>query len=129
MNDRYLYKAKRTDNGEWIEGYLFFSWEKAYILWGTINGVPDMVEADPSTLCQCTGLKDRNGKLIWENDIIRFTLTGETGIFEYREDAAAFMASSPEKTRTSFAGDWKGRTGIEAVGNLFDSPELLEVGE
>lgn len=72
MNNRHLYKAKRMDNGEWVEGYLFFSWERAYILWGTINGVPDMIEVDPSTICQCTGLTDKNDKPIWENDIVVF---------------------------------------------------------
>lgn len=68
MNDRYLYKAKRTDNLERVSGYLFCIWSDIYILWGTINGTPDMIRVEPSTLCQCTGLKDKNGKLIWEND-------------------------------------------------------------
>ena len=47
-----LYKAKRKDNGKWIEGYLFCIWEKAYILWGTTNGIPNMVEVDPETICE-----------------------------------------------------------------------------
>ena len=70
MNNRYLYRAKRKDDGEWVEGYLYGIWERRYILWGMTNDVPDMIEVDPSTICQCTGLRDKNGKLIWENDIM-----------------------------------------------------------
>lgn len=64
MEDRYLFKAKRVDNGEWVQGYLYGIWEKGYILWGMTNDVPDMIEVEPSTICQCTGLKDDNGNLI-----------------------------------------------------------------
>lgn len=66
MENRYLFKAKRKDNGEWVQGYLYGIWEKRYILWGMTNDIPDMIEVDPSTICQCTGLKDKNSKLIWE---------------------------------------------------------------
>ena len=68
MNDRYLYRAKRKNWRElpkemwWVEGYLYGIWERRYILWGMTNDVPNMVEVDPSTICQCTGLRDKNGK-------------------------------------------------------------------
>ena len=51
MDDRYLFKAKRIDNGEWVQGYLYGIWEKRYILWGMTNDVPNMIEVDPSTIC------------------------------------------------------------------------------
>lgn len=70
MNNRYLFRAKRIDNGDWSYGYLYGIWEIKYILWGMTNDVPNMTEVDPSTICQCTGLKDKNGNLIWENDIM-----------------------------------------------------------
>lgn len=86
MEERYLFKAKRADNREWVIGNLiqnpFFKGVRSWIsseqedktrlrsisrtqaLWNSI-------EVDSSTICQCTGLKDETGKLIWENDIIR----------------------------------------------------------
>lgn len=72
MNDRYLYRAKRIDNGKWVCGYLYGIWERKYILWGMTNDVPNMVEVDPSTICQCTGKTDTEENLIFEHDIVSF---------------------------------------------------------
>lgn len=128
MEDRYLFKAKRIDNREWVQGYLYGIWEKRYILWGMINDMPNMIEVDPSTICQCTGLKDKNGKLIWENDIVRdeygnfykafwqndyyqFSFCAKTGVFPIGAKWNLWSFKSSE---------------IEVVGNIFDNKESLE---
>lgn len=133
MNNRHLYKAKRMDNGEWVEGNLFFSWERAYILWGTTNDIPNMVEVDPSTLCQCTGLTDKNDKPIWENDIVEATgrVFGMVRFGKYGDTETDYgFYIEWDKTQPYWRNDfgyW--RKDIKVIGNIFDNPELLEVGE
>ena len=132
MNDRYLYRAKRTDNGEWTYGYLYGIWERKYILWGMTNDVPNMTEVDPSTICQCTGLKDKNGKLIWENDIMCGHLDDK-----FPEDITytrvlwrknGFCTNERNSLDFELLDDFD-KEYFEVCGNIFDNPELLEVGE
>ena len=155
MNYRYLYRAKRIDNGEWVEGYLYGIWERRYILWGMTNDVPDMIEVDPSTICQCTGLRDKNGKLIWENDIVDFLghkgkVMYECGSFgiAYREcidweeiesnicsvtgcDNALYACENDNyislwEIYWNFNDTDYSVNTVDVIGNIFDNTELLE---
>lgn len=129
MEDRYLFKAKRVDDGEWIVGglvrYGFTGKEKYYI-------VPDYasdlyaIEIDPNTICRCTGSKDKNGNLIWENDIVKAKYSD--GFEEITEVAYSKNGYSPYLNEYECEGCCCRCevTEIEVIGNTFDNPELLE---
>lgn len=140
MEDRYLFKAKRLDNGEWVIGNLiqnpFFKGVRSWIsseqedktrlrsisrtqaLWNSI-------EVDSSTICQCTGLKDKNGKLIWENDIVEYRdCTIERYVVAYENDKACFEYQQYGCSIMNF--DEMSSVEVEVIGNIFDNPELLE---
>ncbi|MGN0352407.1 MAG: YopX family protein [Roseburia sp.] len=147
MNDRYLYKAKRTDNREWVEGFLIYDErdnqyriiEKLEYSTGTCIHTSYAPRVDRRTICQCTGLKDKNGKLIWENDIIKeFNSSGDEWnlsqiVFgEYSLNlgwCAKGIKTLHEYNRRLFnVGFGTSEAGkCEVVGNIFDNPELLEV--
>ena len=140
MNDRYLYRAKRIDNGEWIVGSLIQtpylgsmrSWisseqeDKARLREISSNqAVWRAFEVRTDTICQCTGLKDRNGKLIWENDItLRTSVTGtHKGKIIYSSDGS-FCQKNFETTFENLL--IHSESYFEVIGNIFDNPELLE---
>jgi uncharacterized phage protein (TIGR01671 family) len=129
MEDRYLFKSKRLDNGKWVQGYLYGIWEKRYILWGMTNDVPNMIEIDPSTICQCTGLKDKNDNLIWENDIVRdkegncYKAFWQNNYYQF-----SWICVKSDIFQIGTKWDlyiWRSYE-IEVIGNAFDNPELLE---
>lgn len=130
MNREILFKAKRIDNGEQVEGqYVYITNPltedgkpiKHLICNGT-NIFNDLIDSD--TICQCTGLTDKNDKKIWENDIVE--LPDEEGYFtcKWEEDAARFVMNGDGLT-VDFDNYWSYQT--EVAGNIFDNPELLEV--
>ena len=71
MSREILFKGKRKDNGEWIEGYFFKIWDRVFLLWGMTNDNPNMVEVIPETVGQLTELVDKNGKRIFDGDVVQ----------------------------------------------------------
>ena len=131
MEDRYLFKAKRLDNGEWVQGYLYGIWEKRYVLCGMTNDIPDMIEVDTSTICQCTGLKDKNGQKIWENDVVGFWDTYSTENGQAEADCIGKVVWDDETisfqvTNRLSADSYEVLDECGVIGNIFDNPELLE---
>lgn len=122
-----LFKAKRDGSGEWIEGCYAECKGKTFIGIGISIGIDAFkgfctpvirwLEVDPETLCQFTGLCDKNGKKIWENDILRFTQQDETkiGVIKYNAPIFTYFGLM----RWSLYKD-------EVIGNIFDNPELLQ---
>lgn len=130
MENRHLFRGKRIDNGVWACGYLYGIWEKRYILWGMFNDIPGMIEVDQATICQCTGLKDKNGKLIWENDILSGHIDDEFPEDETRKSVVwygnGWCTNEPGCDYYEELDDFDSEN-FEVIGNMIDNPELLEV--
>lgn len=137
MEDRYLCKAKRTDKGQWVIGFYAYINKKHYIYTGQLihSGLYDIAErfeVDPSTICQCTGLKDKNGKLIWENDIVEAWSQGLKATGKVRQRIDGLWLMYPAWQKREFWGlcpNNDRETTVEVIGNIFDNPELLESEE
>lgn len=114
-----------------MQGYLYGIWEKRYILWGMTNDVPNMIEVDPSTICKCTGLKDKNGKLIWENDVVKDKHGNFYKAF-WQDNYYQFSWICVKSDVFSIGAKWNlwsfKSFEIEVTGNIFDNPELESEG-
>ncbi len=117
------YRGKRRDNGEWAYGYLFKSWERCYILWGTTNRVPDMVEVDPETVGECTNLTDKNSKEIYEGDILYDSGEYYSPVIWSKEYAGWFIQTYDGPEPLYEQGN------VIIIGNIYDNPELLKEGD
>ncbi len=129
-----LFKAKRIDNGEWVQGAVLFHDTDATTIFNQHMGDGSLqgFEVNPSTICQCTGLKDKNGKKIWENDIVNYNgkyAPVKFGMycssFDYGKYNFGFYVDFPEETfYRKELGYWCRK--VEVAGDIFDNPELLQ---
>ena len=128
-----IFKAK-TLQGEWVEGYYTkLKWcnniihvvipEGAEIDSG--NSLCEAHDINPETLCQYTGLTDKNGNRIWENDIVKHDISDTIGTVRwYQEDYAGWCVDDVVIDEQQFTDEmW---SECEIVGNIFDNPELLK---
>lgn len=145
MEDRYLFKGKEKDSEKWLE-------------WNAIAGIPHNVSILTDTICQCTGLTDKNGQKIWENDIVDYLgrkgkVKYECGSFgivfrkiiDWEEiEANICLITGCDNSlyaceNDNFISLWEimwnfndienSIETIEVIGNVFDNPELLESEE
>lgn len=119
-----LFRGKNLKTGKWTQGYLFRCWERAYIAWGMVNNNADMVEVDPETVCQYTGLTDKNGKKIFERDIVNLPkCKNDIAVFSLIGCNYILKGKYSNYTLGSYESEC-----FEVIGNIFDNPELLKGG-
>ena len=125
-----LFKAKRIDNGEWVEGLLTIMWGEYHIIHKNNENLAYPIIEE--TICQYTGLTDKNGNKIWENDICSTDLQRPYSIVVFRNGCFMYglndggedyfdimMPTEPLVTCDKYT---------EVIGNIFDNPELLKGG-
>ena len=137
-----LFRGKRVDNGEWIEGFYAKSGDKTFILIDNdfAVGYVIMKEVYPETVGQFTGLTDKNGKKIFEGDIVKYNLWDDK--FDYCEVKFGYFYAAMDSYNGGpalgfYLADINGKADdigffenlykfVEVIGNIHDNPELLE---
>ena len=131
MESRYLFRGKRTDNGEWVEGFYFCMTHPdgrhthhfiiplgADLSLGTpVEKI--QVDVDPDTICQCIGYKG-----IYERDI--FQCDDSIYVIAWSDDDLCWEALSVNSSESITLGEFAPKE-IDIIGNEIDNPELLEV--
>ena len=132
-----LFRAKRIDNGGWVEGYFAIGkWyldekERYVILPIDLCFYPhceinEWIEIDPETVCQYTGMKDKNGNRIWENDIVRIENSMDEGIGNIEfYDGMWYVDGEPSDSLRDIV-EYDDVAEVEVIGNIFDNSELLK---
>lgn len=139
MNNIYICKAKRKDNGGWIYGDLIIDQYGKYYIHPNVNAFSvneynlakciQMIEVIPETVGQCTERKDKNGKLMFEGDVVNalfdFGMPIKS-VCAFRDGSFGLLAKQHGVEHfhafTSICN-----VKYEVIGNIYDNPELLEV--
>lgn len=126
-----IFRGKRADNGEWVEGSLIIVEDAHRIATSCLQGDDENLldtvcayKVIPETVGQYTGLTDQNGTDIFEGDIIRnYDFTEEDGYAVVKYDGGAFELNSGDISATFHENYWPYE--CEVVGNIYDNPDLL----
>lgn len=118
-----LYKAKRKDNGEWVEGFLFYNPTATHIAWYKTNGLPEVAQVDPDTVCEWTGLFDRCEERVFKGDIVECWSEGvkARGTVTQRIDGLWIIYPAWQENKMwGLRPNECGVADVEAIGNIHD---------
>ena len=126
-----LFRGKRTDTKEWIEGVAFPHDNDKVTMFRqhSIDGILVGKEVDPETVGQYTGLTDKNGTKIFEGDIVRYNDTMHKVIFCTINGCAFFGITMPDRGEIWNFDGITCANKMEVIGNIYDNLELLKDGE
>ena len=141
MEDRHLCKARPIGTRkQWVTGFYAVLGEKTVIIVNEPEKFYDVdsgknshgnkiVEVISKTVCQCTGLKDKNSKLIFENDIMEAHIDEDfpedVSRFKVEWNGKGWVENHPDGVDREYLDDFDTEH-FKVVGNIFDNPELLE---
>lgn len=130
-----LFRAKRLDTGEWVEGFYLNNPEWDRKLYGVAHWIVSCkngirYEVDPATVGQFTGLVDKNGRRIFEGDVVCDRFGRGPAVVEFCvDDVASCGCCYPSFAGSGFKAYECNLTESEVIGNIRDNPELLEGGQ
>lgn len=134
MENRHLFRGK-TDDGRWVQGAALWHDNGLVTIFNQhpADGSLQGFEVDPDSVCQCTGLKDKNDNLIWEKDIVRFDVykwdklvSSVISDISWCDDLCALSVTvNHTGTKGTLGHFLEFNKEAEVIGNTIDNPELL----
>lgn len=127
MNREIILRGKSLSNNSWETGFYFMSNGHYFIQWAIANSPETWCEIDEETIGQFTGLLDKNGKKIFEGDIV-LSPSGKPMVISWNKKFASFCLDRKGWAFSHWFGEACDPQEIEIIGNIHENPELLERG-